>query len=228
LADPDTKSAASLPAAYLSWLRLHEVDLSPARFMIASASASTPQQKTSGRSISPTERGTAKHVPSINEIIAQPLHRGRFFSQLPLRHPELNSQDDPHRQLRWYIAPAAFEAVDFQNAMLKKYGNDVNLSEAARHIFWQAFLTRRHGIAVARAAAEYHEKHSPPGQAIDSVRDRMNNEVGQRLGGLRGAASTFVSDQLWQEAERAILQGRGFGINSSDMVVPLIPDLGAQ
>ena len=51
---------------------------------------------------------------------------------------------------------------------------------AVRHFVWQALLTARHGVDLARAIADAQEVGTPDRR--DSEVDRHNNEVGQQYG----------------------------------------------
>lgn len=56
---------------------------------------------------------------------------------------------------------------------------------AVRHFVWQALLTARHGLPVARAIAAAQESGTP--NAADSQADRHNNAVGQEYGAAHAA-----------------------------------------
>jgi len=57
---------------------------------------------------------------------------------------------------------------------------------AVRHFVWQALVTARHGVAVARTVAEAQETGTA--NAADSRADRHNNAVGQEYGAAHAEA----------------------------------------
>lgn len=60
------------------------------------------------------------------------------------------------------------------------------LQNAVRHFIWQAYITGRHGAAVAQAVADAHEagRNTPH----DTRVDQHNNEVGRAYGAANSAA----------------------------------------
>jgi len=74
-------------------------------------------------------------------------------------------------------------AKDTAEEIGSKFPDDrQNVTEAARHMAWQAILTYHHGSTEAKRHGDLHEKYSPPNTEADSARDQANNIVGRVIG----------------------------------------------
>jgi RHS repeat-associated protein len=104
------------------------------------------------------------------------------------------------------VTPGADEAKDFQDAMMEKYEPSRNLHEAARHVYWSAYLTYYFGPHFARFATNLKEMTDKGRDDIE--RDLLNNELGREVG--RNANSR---EDLWRLSEQAIREGKIWGVD---------------
>jgi hypothetical protein len=89
---------------------------------------------------------------------------------------------------------------------------------ALRHFAWQACLTARYGIAVARAVAAEQERGTR--RPDDTAVDEHNNEVGRRFGAEHAAELRMLSvraaigrlcdvaEPMWRSGELRVVERR--------------------
>jgi RHS repeat-associated protein len=104
----------------------------------------------------------------------------------------------------------ASKAHEFADEMVREHGKGCsdleksNIREAARHAYWQAMLTQKHGHASAATIGDLHEGNN---NSFDSRRDRANNRVGRDIGG-RGYDDVNTRKVI----ENALISGKLSGI----------------
>ena len=117
------------------------------------------------------------------------------------------------------IVPGANEAFTFQDEMEELYPGDRNIPDAARHIYWQAYLAYRYGCWAAAVIGAAHELH-PLGDSDpqDTERDLRNNALGREI----GSCAQSLED-MKKKVIDAIEHGEAWGIDGNGGVTNFNP-----
>ncbi|CAA9375686.1 DUF6973 domain-containing protein [uncultured Nocardioides sp.] len=128
-------------------------------------------------------------------------------SGVPRLYAAARSAGADHRDAAALVSASASALM----VAARRHPHEWRRQNAVRHFAWQALLTARYGVEMARALADAHERGSS--DAVDSSVDRANNAAGQAYGAahaaqLRRGPVGATLTHLVEVAEREWAAGR--------------------